>query len=99
MPLLHLGGQALRHQRLGLVVHHVEDGGAVGPRLFAHGINGAESFRYQETGPGALAFEQRIGADGSAVAEIADIGARYSGGKQNLDPGKDGARWIIRRRS
>ncbi len=94
--LPHLAGQALRHQRLGLVVHHVEDGGAVGPRLLAHGIDAAVAFRHQETGPGALAFEQRVGADRGAVAEIADIGARNSLGKQPLDAGQDGARRIIR---
>ena len=62
--------QAPRHQRRRLVVHDVEDRGAVGPRLLGHFVDAAETFRHQQPGPDALAFEQRIGADRGAVTEI-----------------------------
>ena len=72
--LAHLAGQALRHQRRRLVVHDVEDRGAVGPRLLGHLVDAAEAFGDQEAGLDALAFEQRVGADRGAVTEIADVG-------------------------
>ena len=45
--LLHFAGKAQRHQRRRLVVHDIEDRGAVGARLLAHGIDAAKSFRHQ----------------------------------------------------
>ena len=76
--LAHLAGQALRHQRRRLVVHDVEDRGAVGPRLLRHLVDAAKAFGDQEAGLDALAFQQRVGADRGAVTEKADIagGAR-----------------------
>jgi hypothetical protein len=71
--LLHFPGQALRNERHRLVIHDVEYRRSVGTRLLAHGIDAAESFRHQQAGNGALAFEQRVGPDRGAVAEIADI--------------------------
>ncbi len=72
--LAHFAGQARRHQRLRLVVHHVEDRGAVGPRLLGDFVDGAEAFGDQQSGLDALALEQRVGADRGAVTEKADVG-------------------------
>ena len=95
--LLDLARLARRHQRLGLVVHDVEDRGAVGTRLLADRIDAAESFRHQQAGPHALALEQRIGADRGAVAEIADVGCRDAVGQQRLEAREDSARRIVGR--
>ena len=93
--LLHLAGEALRHQQRRLVVHHVEDGGPVGARLLAHRIDAAKAFRHQEAGLDALAFQQRVGADGGAVAEKPDVGGRDALGEQHLDALQDGARRVV----
>ena len=95
---LHFAGQARRHQRRGLVVHDVEDRGAVRPRLLPHGIDAAKSLRHQQGGPDAFTFEQGVGPDCGAVAEIADVGALTSRCQQCLDAGKDRARWVVGRR-
>jgi hypothetical protein len=81
-----------RHQRRRLVVHDVEDRRAVGTRLLANGIDAANPLRHQQAGGGALAFEQRVGPDRGAVAEIADVGSSNAGCEQRLDPGEDRAR-------
>ena len=51
-PLLHLAGEARRHQRRRLVVHDVEDRRAVGAGLLAHGIDAAKSLRHQQSRSG-----------------------------------------------
>ena len=96
--LRHFAGQARRHQQRRLVVHDVEDRGAVGARLLAHRIDAAKSFGHQQAGAHALAFEQRIGADRGAVAEIADVGRRHAACEQGLDARQDRARGIVGRR-
>ena len=80
--------QALRHQQRRLVVHHVEDRRAIGPRLLADRIDAAEAFGHQQAGAHALAFEQRVGADRGAVAEIGDVGRPHALAEQRLDAGR-----------
>ena len=97
-PLPDFAGQALRHQHRRLVVHDVEDRGAVGPRLLGHFVDAAETFGDQQAGLDALALEQRVGADRGAVTEIADIGRGHALPDQRLDALQDGARRVVRRR-
>ena len=87
-----------RNEHCRLVVHDVEDRGTVGPRLLAHGIDAAKSFRHEQAGLGALAFKQRVGPHRGAVAEVADVGRRYASSEEGLDPNKDRARGIVGRR-
>jgi hypothetical protein len=63
--------------------------------LLAHGVDAAKSFRHQQAGLGALAFEQRVGANRGAVAEIADVGRLAGRREEFLDSGKDRARGIV----
>ncbi len=96
--LLHLAGQARRHQRNGLVVHDVEDRGAIGAGLLADRIDAAKSFRHQQPGLGALAFQQRVGSDRGAMAKVADVGRRGAALEQRLDARQDRPRRIVGRR-
>ena len=96
--LLDLSGQALRHQHRRLVVHDVEDRGAVGPRLLGDFVDAAETFGDQEAGLDALALKQRVGADRGAVAEVTDVGRAHALRNERLNALQYRPRRVVRGR-
>jgi hypothetical protein len=93
----HFAGAAARHQHGRPVVGHVENGRPVGPRLLTDLVNAAEACGHQEPGTRALAFEQRIGANGRAMTEEADVGRAPPLPDQRLDPLQNGKRRVVGR--
>ena len=76
-----LAGAALRDEQRRPVVHDVEDGRPVRARLLGDFVDAAKAVGDQEAGPHALAFEQRVGADRRAVAEISRCPAAVRPGR------------------
>ena len=94
-PLFHFAGTAGRHQHRRLVVHHVEDGRTIGPALFRHLVDSAESLGHQQAGPHTLALEQRVGTHRGAMAKEGDGIGRDAARKQRLDALQNCARGIV----
>ena len=90
-----LAGAAGRHEHGRAVIHDVEDGGAVGARLLGHFIDAAKALGDDEAGAHALAFEQRVGADRGAMAEIADVLGQDAPRDQFLHARQNGAGGIV----
>ena len=89
---------ALRGEHGGLVVENVENLWPVRARLLLHFIDAAETFRHDEAGLHALAFEQRVRAHRRAVAEVCDVGGLHAARDQQVHAGQNGAGGVIGRR-
>ena len=91
-------GEALGDEHRRPVVHHVEEGRPIRPRLLSDLVDGAKAFGYQQPRPRALAFQERVGANRRAMTKETDILGANAAGNQRFDALKNCTRRIVGRR-